>query len=395
MVVVILYKYSKAIHFFALIFLLSMIQLLHLPFSVAEEFLHKSYTGYSNAQNSYTAKKEILDKAVAAISKEIIVEMIGEEKYQQKKSLIDTKIIKLYAKYIPLLHQKATKKEKETYLSTVKLSVSIDTLRAMLLEQGLLYESGHVPILLPMVAFHLNRKAPFRWWFGFSSDLDPKIEKKLHSFHSILQKTFFNKGFYSFRPHFFCFACNVSYIRNTSFLQSQEIKQFADFFNSELVLSGDLKIHSDRKKSFYLLNWQARQSKDSKVLVHLKERRDISYDKVYNSPTFQSFIQDASERMAQRILLLWQQGRLGIQVLELMLAYPVSIIESAKIKSLVSQIRGVKNLNEYKIDHRSMSYFVYANVSAERIANELSALDSSYFQGKISHYGDKIVVQRK
>ena len=395
LVLVILYKYYK-IFLFAVFFIF--VQLFSPSFSKGEDaFLNKNYVGHSNLKSPYAAKKEILNRAIKYISKEIIVEMIGEERYRQNQSLIDVKIIKFYSKYIPLLNQKDTLKVGDRYKSTVKLSFSTKTLKAMLLKEGLLYEGDHVPIILPMVTFHIEKEVPFQWWM--ESNVEPEMGKYVHSFHSILQKAFFEKGFYSFRPYFFCFFCSVPILRSTSFLYSQEIKQFASLFNSELVLIGSVYIKppSNRKKGTYLLDWQARQAKDNKTLVRLKEQKEISLDSLGSSSSlfaFKSFIQEASTRMTQRVLLLWQQGRLGIETLELKLFYPVSIRDNAKIKSILSQIKGVKSFSEYKMDSHSMSYLIYVNSSAEFIARKLSFLESSYFKGKISYYKNQIRVQR-
>ena len=371
--------------------------LLLAPLSFGQEvLLDKNYVGYSKAKSSYAAKTEILQRSVKAISKEIIIEMIGEHKYQQNKALIEGKIIKSYAKYIPLLHQKAPIKKEKIYYSNIKLSISVDTLKAMLLKEGLLYESGQSPILLPMITFHIEDKPPFQWWSRLLSsiDTDSKIEKYVHSFHTFLQKSFFKKGFYIPRPHLFCFVCNIPSSKN--FFPSQEIKQFARLFHSDLILRGEFYSKNENKKSFYLLNWQAIQAKDHKVLIRLTERRDFSQANLSKKwAEFPSFIRGASDRMANRVLLLWQQGRLGIQALELKLTYPVSIKDSARIKSLISQIRGVKSLNEYKVDHQSMSYFIYTTESAKSIAYKLSSLGVPYFQGKISYRENQITVQKK
>ena len=379
-------------------------------FTFSEELLHKNYTGYSYAKSPYAAKKEILDKAVRSVSNEIIIKMIGKEKYTQNKALIDTNILSLYAKYIPLLYQKEVTKKDKVYQSTLKLSVSMETLKAILSEKGLLYERGHVPLFLPMVTFHRDKEAPFSWWSGGVAP-SPQTEKAVHSFHLLLQKSFLKKGFYISRPYFFCFACNESYA-SRSFLFSQEMKYLASFFKSELVLTGNLKWQTHASghlndsdisntnwvageknpKAFYLLDWQARQAIDNKILIRIKETQEISKDS-----SLSSFIQSASDRMAQRLQFLWQQGRLGIKTLELLFTYPVSIQDNKKIKNSLSQIKGIKSFNEYKIDDHSMSYFVYATASSEDIARELSVLEKSspYFQGKISHYENKIVVQAK
>ena len=380
-----------------------------IPFSSFGEdsLLNKNYLGYSNAKSSYAAKTEILYHAVRSISKEIIGEIIGEEKYYKNKVLIDGNIIKHYEKYISLIQQKTPVKKEDIYHSTVKLSISISNLKAMLLKEGLLYERTEAPIFLPMVALHIEKEPPFQWWSGFSSSIginsdfnrDEKssrsnTKKYIHSFHSILQKSFFKKGFYIPRPHFFCFICNVPSYKN--FFSSQETKYFAGLFHSDLILKGEFHFKKENKKSFYLLNWKALQAKDQKVLIRLTERKDFSQEESgKKGAEFSSFVREASDRMAERLLLLWQQGRLGIQTLELKLNYPVSIKESSKIKSLIFQMKGVKSLNEYKVSRQSISYLIYTTESAKNMARKLSFLGESYFEGKITHTENKIIVQKK
>ena len=146
-------------------------------------------------------------KAVNEISRELVIEIIGKDKYEGEKSKIEDNIIKNQNRYIlSLKTSKAVLQDDGKFAFTVKIKVSRGNLKKLLLEQNLFYASEGSSCLLPMVSFssHFKEgKKSYSWWLGHSNEeQNVTLQQLAGSFFELLSAEFIKIGFYALNPVF-------------------------------------------------------------------------------------------------------------------------------------------------------------------------------------------------
>ena len=89
----------------------------------------------SRQKNPVLARQEMVNQATDRVSETLIKEIIGEAKFNRNKVLIQSKIIRNAARYIPFSKPSELQPlEPEGFKMTVTLRANVDELQALLLE---------------------------------------------------------------------------------------------------------------------------------------------------------------------------------------------------------------------------------------------------------------------
>ena len=114
--------------------------------------VERTFEGQSTQTNPVAARNEMISQATTKVSEDMINEIIGEAKFNRNKSLIENKIMKNWAQFIPFSKPGELKEIQPAGFSmTSLLKVNVDDLQALLLANGLFYESDGTPIALPVI----------------------------------------------------------------------------------------------------------------------------------------------------------------------------------------------------------------------------------------------------
>ena len=109
--------------------------------------------GFSSNPVSSEAKREIMKKIIREVSEEQIIELIGEKAYSENRQLIRSRVIRNSGKYLPFLKTKHFRADGEQAEMSVVLKLSVKSLRALLLQNGMLYGSQGLPTIVQFLQF--------------------------------------------------------------------------------------------------------------------------------------------------------------------------------------------------------------------------------------------------
>ena len=161
------------------------------------ELLERTIEVSVQESNPNTASRILLEQATQRVSEDLIRETIGPAKYQRNQALVQTKVLKQSARFVPLAKPGDLIPDDKGFKMSVLLKVNPDELQQVLLENGLFYDSDVAPLILPAVQFRDNIKGQnYSWWEGSQNGLS----KWSRDFEVKLRSSFWKNGFYVLRP---------------------------------------------------------------------------------------------------------------------------------------------------------------------------------------------------
>ncbi|MCB0357727.1 MAG: hypothetical protein KDD40_11995, partial [Bdellovibrionales bacterium] len=190
------------------------------------------------------ARTQLTERAVDEISKRYIIELIGEKKLNKNLADIEAKIIKNYLKYIPILKVSNIKNIPQGAEAEVYMKVSIDNLKEMLLQTGLLYEIKGAPIVLPMISLvdRVNSKS-YSWWNAAYSLEQQLLREWLIHFHKKFKMVLSKKNFFGLQPIKWDMYEQVPKVYQTDKPRTEDLLFLSQQFLAPIIVRGDYKIN--------------------------------------------------------------------------------------------------------------------------------------------------------
>ena len=188
-------------------------------------------------------------RAVSKVSRDLVIKLLGKEKYQAEKRYIEKNIINNQNRYILSVYSSRGKwNDQGKFVFNVSIKVSKDNLKKLLIEHHLFdYSSQGAFCVLPFVSFS-NDKLSYSWWLDEGAQ---ELKSLAQSFFDLLTYEFVKVGFYVHDPIFYQIPSAVP----PSVLpkKSKSFKSFIsllDFYSCDILLSGHIHTRSSSLGSF-------------------------------------------------------------------------------------------------------------------------------------------------
>lgn len=351
-------------------------------------YIEKTYEGTSQLVNPIQAKKEILEKANAKIASDMILDMIGSDKYQKNLSQVK-KIIIQSSKYIPFSKTSDLTKEGDLSKMVITLSVSLEDLRFLLKESGLLKETELSPTILPIyiVKDDLQTKTS-AWWMDGVEDSQTQFLNGL--LRSVFKKSSFNL------VNLTKSGVVLPETLKKATLGEAEYLSLSQMYKAPFVLVGEVKIEKVvdadpmvGTKTVAQLNWKIlevntfKNNLPSRVIGEVSRKIDLDTQDYLKS--FHKKIQEQGEAFAQDLIAqlteMWSRGTLGANVVQIRLMRHLPIENLEKIKnSLIAITRDIKTVKERRITSNYVVFEVETSASAESLGSKLQRVDLSGYK---------------
>jgi hypothetical protein len=351
-------------------------------------YIEKTYEGTSQLVNPIQAKKEILEKANAKIASDMILDMIGSDKYQKNLSQVK-KIIIQSSKYIPFSKTSDLTKEGDLSKMVITLSVSLEDLRFLLKESGLLKETELSPTILPIyiVKDDLQTKTS-AWWMDGVEDSQTQFLNGL--LRSVFKKSSFNL------VNLTKSGVVLPETLKKATLGEAEYLSLSQMYKAPFVLVGEVKIEKVvdadpmvGTKTVAQLNWKIlevntfKNNLPSRMIGEVSRKIDLDTQDYLKS--FHKKIQEQGEAFAQDLIAqlteMWSRGTLGANVVQIRLMRHLPIENLEKIKnSLIAITRDIKTVKERRITSNYVVFEVETSASAESLGSKLQRVDLSGYK---------------
>ncbi|MCK6598924.1 MAG: hypothetical protein L6Q37_11210 [Bdellovibrionaceae bacterium] len=357
----------------------------------AQQLIERNFTLTSEKESVIEAKKEIQEKAFQEAVLELCKELIGEERVQKNKNLIQSKIIAKAVRFIPFSKGSELDLKEKTYSQTVNLKINVNELKTLLKENKLLEEFNQRLTIIPYVSFEnqLTNKR-YKWW----SKQDEGYKKLALLFEEQFQKNLLKNGIFFHRPATFDYLSSTpqSFIRE-SVLNVDDLIPLCKWHKANFLLTGSVIIKGNEKKSnqgFVVLKLNLSQpSTQTKVLVDIQRQYDFPVSKealrlesaVENK--FKEEVESLTLELYQQLDEILQRGILNTQTMKLQIVMGAQPLKMEWMKEKIrNSIANVKALKEREITAQGVTYEMEFAGSPEEIKNKLLVLDVS--PGKLS-----------
>lgn len=344
------------------------------------ELVDRTYSGVTKETNPQVAKRVIQDEASQKVSEEIIQELIGKERFLKNKTLIQNKIIKNSARYIPFTKPTALTQVGEEYKMSVAMKVSLRDLKQMLQDNSLLNENEASPVVLPMVSWQDRVEGrSYRWWLPLEKNPQGFLVKEGRLLEEALRGAFQKNNFYLIKPMESGLAAGVPVDFQNEKVSAEDAQFFAQYFNAPVIVDGQVNLTKGERNNFRIeLRLTATQVSNGRAIADVSRRFETESGSFENAvdKKLREVLEVTANDLAVQVMDAWQRGSVGTSVIRLTIKgrQPLPVLEGLKEK-IRSQVTQVKNIRERLVSAEGVSFEVDTSVPPSELVGKLEALD--------------------
>jgi hypothetical protein len=352
--------------------------------SQSTKFVERTIDITTENSNQQASRQAMINQATEKVSEELIKEIIGESKYSRNKGLIQDKIIKNSARYLPFSKAGEIKKLPEGGQSmTVTLRVSTDDLQSLLLENGLFYEQDGTPIVIPFVRFtdKVNLKS-YAWWNADENMTKGFLVRASKGFETALKTALMKNSFYLIRAQTLKYSRLVPPNLKNENLRFEDQQSMAGLWNAQITIDGDVQItKSPERSEAYMVSVKltALQNINGRVFAEVvrNQETDSGPFEFVVDRKWKEILEPATSDLASQILEAWQKGAIGASLYKLSIRgrIPVPVQESLK-EALKSKLKEVKDIKERLISGDNVIYEIDSSVGPQEIAKRVQQFET-------------------
>lgn len=320
-----------------------------------DELLSVTTEGTSKATSQVEATREIQSRALMGTAREQVIEMIGEKRYAKNKAIVESRIVREAAKFVPFVQPGDIEKLPDgSWKMKLDLRVSIGSLRKMVIDTGLLTDADTPVTILPMITFTDRMKAvSYRWWMA---DVRDESRKTLIEWARVVQqglhKELMRQGFHLQLPLTATLSNEIPPPFRVDRASAQDLKALGEYLGVSMVLRGDVRVKESRDS---LGGWQIQVRLEVMPVQGGRTVAEISRtfetesgpSEIIVKRRLEKEIGEMSKDLASQVLEAWTRGTLAATTLRLAVKGTLSPKQLADFRNQFSKaLRDVKAMRE-------------------------------------------------
>ena len=212
--------------------------------------------GSSKSNSNFKAKKEIQEQLISELGEQLVRQLIGPEEYQKKKSSIDRAVRGQFGKFIPYMKAGPLKSSGGGYKQSIQFEVSLNSLREVLSQEGLLYEKVKNVKVLPVIGYLDSFAAKsYKWWYSKAPDRSSFLGRVSHKTSQQLSEQFWEEGFYVHDPEAIGAQVFLAEELKVEAHRRQDLVALGKDQDADLVIYGGVRIGpSDESSMSFILD---------------------------------------------------------------------------------------------------------------------------------------------
>lgn len=342
------------------------------------EIIERSLEVKTETSNPVVARRELMDLATERVSEDLIKEIIGEAKFNRNRGLIKSKVYKLSGRYIPWSKASELKPAAPGFSLAVQLRVQRQNLEALLLEQGLFYESDGTPLIMPFVQW-IDRvqMRSFGWWHGADKEKQSAFLSKLSlQTESALSGALQKQNFYLLPAQMQKYAEALALPERGESLRVDVQQNLAQKYSAQIFIQGNITIVKGSRSETYQLvaRVAALQAANGRVITEYF--RSFETDRGPMETVVERKSRDLLESLATelsaQIVGVWQKGALGADMYRLTFqGGALGPLDVEAIKAVFqSRIRDVKSIRERSLSSSMISFEIDSPLRPEQFRQQ-------------------------
>ncbi len=346
------------------------------------KLVERLYEGTSHNENVVQARAEITAEAFERISEDLMKEIIGEKKYTRNKALIQSKIIKNSARYIPFSHPGEVKPEGEGFRMAVTVKVNIDDLQSLLLENGLFYESDGTPTVLPVMRWNdkTNSKV-YRWWMDGDDQSHMFLVQQNRNLETVLKQAFAKNQFYVQMPGLFHYHQILSGAFKSDHWTADDLQIIGQKLGVQIVLDGEVSVSKSTERSEAQkieIKMSAIQVMNGRSIAEVSRQFETdpgSFEMVVERK-MKEVLEQASIDLSGQVFEAWARGAIGASLYKLTLRGRLPLGQQEALKEMLkSKVREIKNIKERLISTDEIVYELDSAITPKDLGMKLKEFE--------------------
>ncbi len=357
-----------------------------------DELLSVTTEGTSKASSQVEATREIQSRALTGTAREQVIEIIGDKRYAKNKAIVESRIVREAAKFIPFVQPgDIVKMPDGSWKMKLDLRVSVGSLRKMVIDTGLLSDADTPVTILPMIAFTDRVKAvSYRWWMGDSRDDSRKsVVEWARIVHQGLHKELMHQGFHLQLPLSGTLSNAIPPVFRVDRASSQDLKQLGEYLGISMALRGDVRV-KDSKES--LGGWQIQvrlevipvQGGRTVAEISRTFETEAGPSEIIVKRKLEKEISEMSKDLASQVLEAWTRGTLAATTLRLAVKGNLTPKQLGDFRSQFTKaLRDIKAMRERLFEPGRVVFEIDYAATPEEFRDRLKGIALPGFSEKL------------
>lgn len=299
------------------------------------------------------ARRELLDVAAKKGIEEFLKSEFGDEVFNKQRSLIESRIVKDFSKYVPSSRHVEIKELPEGFKSTVMVKLNRRDLMKRASEIGLRRPSEMEPIVLPVWTWIDEVKGvQHSWWQPMTSTENLWWQSVALNWETSAAGAFEKQGVQFLRPQQLKFVTAVPESARKMNLGKEDIDTMAKHWRAPMALDGAVRVSAVAGKTDVYridLNWTVRFLRNGREvgeIVRSFETDPGSFDIVVDRKLKEikdTIVQEIAEQVGETR----QRGTLQAETVEFEINGDLSPAQKELLRAhLAAKYRGIKGVRE-------------------------------------------------
>ncbi len=351
------------------------------------------------------SQKEVFDRGIEKASHIRVEQLIGELKASKNTSIIKNRILKNSGKYVAFIKSGPAVQAGTELRYPVTMKISMKSLEALLLQEGLLYKNDGPPKLLPMVSFvdRVNSQM-FTWWNQPAQSQKGFLADLTRHFHRGLRKELRAKGFFGLDPisgNFRQLLPPALQIENPS---TEDLLLLTEFYRAQVVARGQVVIAPQRTRTdVYRIEMRlaALHATNGRVIGEVIRGYDSEpgpFNQVVKAK-IDEVVEKLAGDLSTQILDAWKSGTFGASLLNVGISGDLNYQQQTQFKKLLlEQVKDIKTLKERMFEPGRIVYETDSAATADQLAAVFKQRTFPRFQVSVTNVrpeGVELKVQAK
>lgn len=364
-----------------------------------DELISVTSEGTTTAPSPTEAAREIQAKAVSGSAREQVIEIIGEKRYAKNKALVENRIVRESAKFIPFVQPgDPVKLPDGSWKMKVDLKISLGSLRKMVIDTGLMTDADTPVTMVPLIAFTDRTKGlNYRWWMA-----DPRddLRKSLIEWSSVVQlglhKELMRQGFHLLLPVEAGLSNALPPVFRVDRPASQDLRQIGEYMGVSMALRGDVRVKEAREGT----GSAGGQQNQWQILVRLEVLpvqggrtvaeisrtldTDVGPAELVVKRKLEKEISEMAKDLATQVFDAWTRGTLAATTVKLAVRGNLSPKQLGDFRSQMTRsVRDVKAIRERLFEPGRVVFEIDFAASPEEFKERLKAMELPGFTDKL------------
>ncbi len=354
-------------------------------------------------QDGSAVQDQLMNKAIEDASFDYIKTLIGAQKTDRLKDAIENKIIKNSSRYILSISSNNLTNDKDVYAMDVQMRLSLTALRAILLENGLLYQLEGPPKVLPIVQYVDRVTArSYGWWYKPASNDFADLHADADVFEKSLKSELSKIGFYALSPISARLQHSVPEPYRSENLQKVDALFLGEYFKSSIVLRGQVMFRTkpDVSDAYDVeVHLEAVYSGNGRTIA------EITRSYTTDSGPFHKVVTDELNTVVPQICAdlstqlndVWKRGTFGASVIRVVVNGSLSPKQFEDFRSaVVLSVHDIKAFHERIIAADQVTYDADASVLPQQLAQAFRTAKVDQYKVRVTDVSpDGVVLKVK